>query len=266
MKKISNHPSPFWDTSGSSSSNGIYRQRVNTFENLIEEIAKLSNANNNSMLFFRGQVQDYQTATHRTTLLPSIFRGRIKERERNRRISALNTAEQLLVQKWKANHFPHYNRIKHWQLIRWAILQHYGVVFTPLLDVTQSLRVASSFALNENNEDHGYIYVLALPYLTGRISINSEDQIANARLLSICPFIAKRPYYQEGFVIGDDVFDSKMEDKSKNDFYRRLVAIFEIPNTKEFWATEMAIPKERLYPSNDPVQDLCDEIKRELEI
>ena len=69
--------------------------------------------------------------------------------------------------------------------MQWSILQHYEVCGTPLIDFTHSFRVACSFAQLENESDRAYIYVFGLPYITNRISINSEHDLINIRLLSI---------------------------------------------------------------------------------
>jgi len=60
------------------------------------------------------------------------------------------------------------------------------------------LRVACSFATMDNENEFAYIFVFGLPYFTNRITINSEHDIINIRLLSICPPTALRPYFQEG--------------------------------------------------------------------
>jgi len=60
----------------------------------------------------------------------------------------------------------------------WAILQHYGVCDTPLVDLTHSLRVAASFAHLEflkaksknKRRKYGYVMALAMPYPVGSIS------------------------------------------------------------------------------------------------
>src|SRR5205823_8222919 len=102
--------------------------------------------------------------------------------------------------------------------IQWSILQHYEVVATPLLDITQSLRVACSFAQRASRDPTCYVLVLGLPYATNRISINSEEDVVNIRLLSICPPAALRPYFQEGFMAGTPDVTSRYELKTELDF------------------------------------------------
>jgi hypothetical protein len=80
----------------------------------------------------------------------------------------------------------------------WAILQHYEVCDTPLLDVTNSLRVAASFATNNPAAEGPVLYVLGVPSLSGSITASSEQGLQIIRLSSICPPEARRPYFQEG--------------------------------------------------------------------
>ncbi|WP_165041246.1 hypothetical protein [Dysgonomonas sp. ZJ709] len=133
---------------------------------------------------------------------------------------------------------------------------------TPLLDFTHSLRVACSFAMIDNNTDKAYISAFGLPYLTNRISVNSEHDTINVRLLSICPPTALRPYFQEGYLIGTDGISNSYDTKGELDFNNRLVAKFEIPNNPSFWGDGFhQIPRNSLYPQNDPIEDICKQIK-----
>ena len=46
------------------------------------------------------------------------------------------------------------------------------------------------------------------------------------------------------------------------DFNNRLIAKFEIPNSDDFWGKSFdQIPKDSLYPDNDPIWELTKEIK-----
>jgi hypothetical protein len=145
--------------------------------------------------------------------------------------------------------------------IQWSILQHYEVIATPLLDVTQSLRVACSFAQLASTGPTCYVYVLGFPYPTNRISINSEEDVVNIRLLSICPPAALRPYFQEGYMAGTPDVTTNFDTKTELDFRNRLIAKFAVPRTKRFWTTGFeATPKTALYPSGDRIEDLCREV------
>jgi hypothetical protein len=149
--------------------------------------------------------------------------------------------------------------------IQWSILQHYEVADTPLLDLTQSLRVACSFAQLNSIDPICYVYVLGLPYVTNRITINSEHDVVNVRLLSICPPAALRPYFQEGYLAGTADVTTEFESKTELDFRNRLIAKFAIPRTGVFWGHGFSqIPETALFPRGDKIYDLCNKLKLEL--
>ena len=146
--------------------------------------------------------------------------------------------------------------------IQWSILQHYEVCRTPLLDLTHSLRVACSFAQLFSENAEAYVYVLGMPYLTNRISINSEHDLVNIRLLSICPPDALRPYFQEGYLAGTTDINYVYENKKELDFRNRLIAKFVIPRSQKFWGEGFdSIPWRVLFPRGDRVGKLCHEIQ-----
>ena len=60
-----------------------------------------------------------------------------------------------------------------------------------------------------------------LPYITNRISVNSEQDLVNVRLLSICPPDALRPYFQEGYLAGTDEVTTDYDSKDELDFTKR---------------------------------------------
>ena len=159
--------------------------------------------------------------------------------------------------------------LKRKKYIQWSILQHYEVCGTPLIDFTHSLRVACSFAFLRNHDEHAYVYAFGLPYITNRISINSEHDLVNIRLLSICPPDALRPYFQEGYLAATSDVEHDYDSKSELDFNRRLIAKFKIINNGKFWGRGFSvIPESALYPEKDIFHNICKEIevdvKREL--
>jgi hypothetical protein len=143
-------------------------------------------------------------------------------------------------------------------------LQHYEVCKTPLLDVTHSLRVAASFALNGNGSN-GFILVLGFTHITGSISYSVEEEHLNIKLLSICPPSALRPYFQEAYCVG--TFPMKNEPKNMRfDVAQRLIAKYELVNDRnDFWDNNFtAIPKDALYPKNDRIERICRKIKEDI--
>lgn len=239
---------------------------VKSFRELVEHIAKLAYTNKDWMLFYRGQKKDYINKVGKSTFYPTIYRGDyLKKHVLNDKFLLLGKACKLLVEEFKNNKIIGRTELERKKYIQWSVLQHYEVVDTPLIDLTQSLRVACSFAYMDNNTDNAFIYVFGLPYLTNRISINSEHDLVNVRLLSIMPPNALRPYFQEGFLIGTDDIYNEFKSKTELDLNRRLIAKFKLPAKSDFWSDDFSmIPMDAIYPDNDPIKKICQKIKNEL--
>lgn len=241
---------------------------VNSYEELSKHIAELACANPNVILFFRGQGKDYMagsTGNMHSSLLPTIYRKDLSTKEKKYKIKQLEAAGKILSKKLKDEEVQNATIVGRERMIQWSILQHYEVVDTPLIDVTQSLRVACSFAMLNNNSGYAYIYVIALPYYTNRISVNSEEYITNIRLLSIMPPEALRPYYQEGFLIGEDEYTEDLfEHKEEKDLSRRLLYKFKISIEKLSRSDENWLNEERLMPQDDKMRKICEDVKKEV--
>ncbi|MBA4317621.1 MAG: FRG domain-containing protein [Flavobacterium sp.] len=241
---------------------------VKSYRELVEQIAKLSYLNKDYLLFFRGQNNDYKNKANKSTFYPTIYRSDyLTQQELDYRFDKLYSASKILVELFKKKKIEGQYELRRKKLIQWSILQHYEVIGTPLIDVTQSLRVACSFAQLDNKQENAFVYVFGLPYYTNRISINSEHDLINVRLLSITPPQALRPYFQEGFLVGTDDITNEYEKKEELDLNNRLIAKFEIPNSKSFWGKSFErIPKNALYPENDEIEKTCKEIDKNLKI
>jgi hypothetical protein len=151
----------------------------------------------------------------------------------------LKTAEAELVQRYEAKRLLGVDRIKRYRILRWTILQHYEVCPTPLLDVTQSLRNAASFASHDNSGGSAYVFVLGVPNLSGAVTSSSEAGLQIMRLSSACPPDAVRPHFQEGYLLGeypemDDYGQNTQYSFDEMDFGRRLLAKFRF-NPQRFW-------------------------------
>lgn len=237
--------------------------RVDTYRDLVQRIAQLAFYNKDHLLFFRGQSQDFRSKGGSSTFYPSIYRGEsLSSDELAIRFEILEDASRQLKQLFDSSQFEGRNEVARKRYIRWSILQHYEVCATPLLDFTHSIRVACSFAQHGNSQEQAYVFVFGLPYITNRISINSEDDLVNIRLLSICPPEAVRPYFQDGYLAGTEDITNEYESKTELDFNNRLIAKFEIPNDSSFWGRGLTrLPKGVLYPPSDQVKELCDKIR-----
>lgn len=255
-----------------------------TYTQLRQKIAQLACGNPDSLLFFRGQKEDYSDPTYKnigSSFFPSIYRGNCPTYELEKRWAKLKKACDLLKDKLdqkiksldgKSTQKDELRQVIQRRLLQWAIIQHYEITDTPLLDVSQSLRVACSFATMGSQEPYAYIYAFAIPYFTGRISVNSEHMLTNIRLLSIAPSLSLRPHFQEGFLLGEEDLEEKDQKSQNYDFRRRLVGKFKIPNSDQFWqddnnaaAHERALTQEELYPEADEFITLSREVKEKLE-
>ena len=241
--------------------------QVSSFRALVELVAKTAYMNKDYLLFFRGQNTDYLNKASKSTFYPTIYRGDyLQQREVNYRFEILAGACQLLVRRFEEAKITGTPELRRKKLIQWSILQHYEVCSTPLLDFTQSLRVAASFAQLHSEKDSSYVYAFGMPYLTNRISNNSEHDLVNIRLLSICPPEALRPYFQEGYLAGTEDLENSYDSKSELDFNNRLIAKFRIPNSNTFWGRNFhAIPQNALYPKGDQIEEICYKIRDEVE-
>ena len=174
-----------------------------------------------------------------SSLFPSILRqSGQKDRviELNKRFSRLAAAEEKLKESFAIREI-HQDRI-----VRWAILQHYEIVPTPLLDVTLSVQSALSFALAEGR-DEGYLFILAFPQLTGPISVSIESMTQVIDLTQVCPPEALRPHFQSGVLVCDyPVVDSRESSHGKkgmlgNNFSCRLLGKLKLTNCR-MWVDE----------------------------
>ncbi len=231
---------------------------VSTYRQLVKHTAKLAYLNKDHLLFFRGQGRDYRNRVGASTFYPSIYRGDyVQRREIDNRFKLLDHAARQLCNLFDEEGVQGRNEVRRKRLIQWCILQHYEICATPLLDITQSLRVACSFAQINAKEEVGFVYVFGFPYVMNRISHNSEHDLVNIRLLSICPPDALRPYFQEGYLAATEDITNEYTSKSELDFRNRLIAKFKISRESRFWGQGFSkIPKSVLYPKGDLIERL----------
>ena len=240
---------------------------VGSFRELMEHVAKLAYLNKDHLLFFRGQSRDFRNKAGASTIYPSIYRGeRVPRAELDLRFEIMYSAAKRLCHALEEADIEGFGDVRRRRYIQWSILQHYQVCPTPLLDLTHSVRVACSFAFLSSPEVDPYAFVFGLPYVANRISINSEHDTVNVRLLSICPPDALRPYFQEGYLAGTDEITNEYTSKDELDFNNRLIAKFRLRRDNDFWGGGLrSIPDSDLYPPNDRFEEICSQVKEELE-
>jgi hypothetical protein len=241
---------------------------VSSFHELVDCVSFLGTMNKSLTLFYRGQIEDQAP-------VPTLFRDSWKcfgsgqtfnihsgNRKKywkklekiGRRVCEICDDEDLGV--------PRRRGFRNTREIQWAVIQHYGLWPTPLIDITSSLRVAAAFAMglqhgSPSNPRNGFLYVVGMPPATSFITFDIDQHILLVRLQSACPPIAKRPHYQEGYLVGHfPVYsaDEKLEEKSN--LYHRLVAKFGLRDDGGFWDEDFPIfPETALLPTDDTLLD-----------
>jgi len=237
-----------------------------SFRDLIEHIARLAILNKDTIFYYRGQAVDYRNQVGRSTLYPTIYRGaNVSQVDISSRFTLLRSAANALFSLIQNSKLEGKEDIRK-RLVQWSLLQHYEICGTPLLDLTSSIRVACSFALLRPDVVEPTVYVCGMPYTSGRISVNSEHDTINVRLLGICPPAALRPLLQEGHVAGtyevEDDYDKKNKDSL--DFANRLVAKFRIPSSLDFRRDVASFDSDALYPADDPLLEISGRVSQQI--
>lgn len=266
-------------TKAAKATNGVVRRgqghRVTSYLELAKKIAELHFRNPEHILLYRGQSKDYKNDKGNTTLKPSLLRHRAEDKFKppapyvlEQRFSNLQEAERRLVSKFEDCKLDGRHRLARYRILRWSILQHYEICLTPLLDVSQSIRVSASFA-SETAGGEAFLYVLAVPNISGVVTASAEAGLQIVRLAGICPPTAVRPHIQEGYLLGEypDMpdFDQKRHyEPYEVDFGRRLLAKFRL-DMSHFWgdANFQRIGREALYPdAHDELFQLLNNLKQ----
>ncbi len=245
---------------------------VKDFAELTERVASLSFHNPGLNLFFRGQTEnvpgvDRHDRELKTSLLPSAYRKKISPtREESRRYFEQLSRMTDEARRKLRRYGHHKEQLDESREVTWAVLQHYGYE-TPLLDITQSLHVASCFATYDYYKNEcsigGYIYVLGLPNVNGHISFFAHEGIVMVKLQAACPPQAKRPHYQQGFLVGSIPSDAKPHSYHLRNLVLRLVGKFRIRKSSSFWtAGYSCLPKDVLMPT-DEVGEIVQEIGKQ---
>jgi hypothetical protein len=232
---------------------------VPNYYEMVDMVAKLAYFNKRYVLFFRGQTKEYRTGNCFPTIYPTYIRKYVQGTEIQGLIDILETKQQELRDR-NHNRSPRFHGAASiWESlhVRWALLQHYNICDTPMIDITQSLHVAASFALQGMHEREefrrGIVYVFALPWPSKNYHINKEEDLYLVRLAGITPPQAKRPYRQEAYAVMSRDVDYKEINNNleRYDLANRLVCKFEINNSREFWGRINPLPLSFLSPPND---------------
>jgi hypothetical protein len=233
--------------------------RVRNYMELATRVAELQFRNRDFVLMFRGQNGDFRNRSGYSSLKASLLRASDSKKiptdtTLNQRFKKLLAAEKVLISEYERRGLLGRERLARQRILRWAILQHYEICDTPLLDVTQSLRIAASFASHKAGRE-AFVFVLGIPNISGAITASAEAGLQVVRLASVCPPSAVRPHIQEGYLLGEYPECATAEQKllyshAEMDFGRRMIAKFSF-DPDSFWEKSGRFPQvdeKALYP------------------
>ncbi|MCY4725916.1 FRG domain-containing protein [Nocardioides sp. STR2] len=244
----------------------MWTHTVHSFRQLFRVVAFLNVMNKNTTLLFRGQTQDLEP---RPTLLRDTWAVPGSQSRVDLTIDRDYYWAQLgplsgLMRQLLAGELPRHAPFDGFQqrdgmrlrIAPWAVIQHYELWPTPLIDLTSSLRVAATFALGARGRNEGYVFVYDvadivtdLMDLVPRPNREPLSEPITCRLSAVCPPQMDRPHLQEGFLIGNSQFTRKhLLDKANPYLADRFVAKFHLVDEKKsgrssFWNPDF--PKHR---------------------
>lgn len=103
--------------------------------------------------------------------------------------------------------------------------------------------------------------MFALPNSNEGVSYSVDNELMTLKLLNVCPPEAKRPFFQEGYLIGNFPHVVK---RAEHDLAVRLVGKYRLKGNS-FWSSAFpSIPITSLLPRRDVVKRICEGIKEEL--
>jgi hypothetical protein len=233
---------------------------ISTYEELLEKVSALNFYNPALKLLFRGQKIDYfnyrpDKSPVRSNLYPSIMRAlpvnkTQRTQEIGKRVNVLKHADALLKENISIGYIHRH------MLVRWAILQHYEVCNTPLLDLTDSLQVALTFALGDTANE-GFLYVFGLHHQAGPISVSLESMTQVVDLAKICPPEVSRPHFQSAFLAADyptAIYTDDLINRAPRveaNFACRLLTKFHLKEVNSWIGRKFSpIHRDILFPNN----------------
>jgi hypothetical protein len=229
---------------------------VDSFIRLVDVAAFLAVMNKNLTLLYRGQKARYP-------LLPTLYRsdwlppGRgqqtrvpIDGDERLHYWATLEKVEPLVLEILFAEGLPRWRHLERRRPARWAVIQHYGLWPTPLLDFTTSLRVGASFAFGvDRRASEGFLSIVGVRRVRSDLmplkrndAHERETGVLAIRLNSVCPPSAMRPHLQYGVLVGCYPFEPPgSADVRINDAAPIVIATLKLVNNGPFWSRDFPI-------------------------
>lgn len=187
--------------------------------------------------------------------------------------SQLSVVDRWVLPALESLGLPRHQHLLTWRAARWAVIAHYELWPTPLLDFTTSLRVAASFALHDNKSGEGFVYLAGVTRLRSdlmdfKIPTDAERKArvepeldkpeirAGAvamRLDAVCPPSALRPHLQSGVLVGNYPFPEASFVSAKHSAGPIVIAAFRLVDDGTFWAGEPE--PHRAFLSPTPEED-----------
>jgi hypothetical protein len=179
---------------------------VDSYPQLVAVAAFLSVMNKTMVLLFRGQRGNWEPT-------PALFRREwtppskelgavVLEDDRAHYLALLAKVGDLIYPILKRRGLPRWRHLKKRPPARWAVIQHYELWPTPLLDFTTSLRVAASFAFGcDSRRREGFLFIVGVDSISSDLMTHCGPELA-VRLNSVCPPSAVRPHLQDGVLVG----------------------------------------------------------------
>lgn len=242
---------------------------IRNYNEMRRIVARIASLNPQYELYFRGQGSIHKRGGGKGfghSVLPSLWRNRS---EAQRRVEILQECSNAMLKQYAE--FPGRDEATLRVLMEsrpavWALLQHYELCATPLVDLTRTLQIACSFALQYGraNGGPGYVYVFGLPFQQEKMTTSQSESVLCMSLLGITPSNADRPLVQDGYLACDQNWwrcadESMLVDAAARDWDMavRILAVLEIADTpgddRSFWAQSSLSPlsEEDLYPTAD---------------
>ena len=241
---------------------------VYSYRDLLEHNAEVSSLNTRYSIFYRGQDSEYFDQHGRVSIQPSIYRGarREKPEELGARFRKLDKMVECLRKACSSPDFPELDDKLGRTVNCWAIIQHYCLFDTPLVDVSQSLRVACAFALKGREgdlpaESAPVVYAVALPFAAGPLTLDDNEGLYLMKLDALMPSLALRPFMQESYLVGDEMISKGVDDIAAADLRKRVVASFRLQGNCDQWSHDIGVDAKSLMIEDDEFSTLVGKIK-----
>lgn len=105
--------------------------------------------------------------------------------------------------------------------------------------------------------------MFALPNVNEGFGYSVDNELVTLKLLAVCPPEAKRPFFQEGYLVGSFPYHVKIK-RPEYDVAARLIAKYKLGGHKFWNASFPSIPLTSLSLTKDSVKNICEKVKRDI--